>query len=905
MKKWFEIVGVILILFLMVFIPDIVTGDQEVLLLPKPPNEAKGDNDVSKAKKQEIARHIKGIQIPFIANNGQIDGQVKFYAHTFGGTVFVTEKGEIVYALQNNSSEVKVESLKSDGRRQRSEAGRQMSELNPKSAVQNPQSAIQGVAIKETLVGGRAHEITGNEKAVTRVSYFKGNDTSQWKSNISTYDVVSLGEVYNGIELKLKAYGNNVEKIFCVKPGASPEHIKIQLGGAKMVRVNEEGQLEVETELGTVEFTKPVAYQEIDGKSVEVDVEYRIQEPEAREQIQNAGSSGAGKHKTCNSKLMSTNAQSEFRNPQLEYGFKVASYDRTKDLIIDPLLASTYLGGSEWDESSSIALDTSGNIYVTGRTNSSNFPTTSGAYDTSYSYGDVFVSKLDSGLTSLLVSTFLGGSGNESGYSLTLDTHGNVYVTGRTNSSNFPTTSGAYDTSYNSGAYDVFISKLNSELTSLIASTYLGGSGPMADRSNSLTLDTSGNIYVTGQTGSTNFPTTSGAYDTSFNGGNDYGGDVFVSKLNGELTSLLASTYLGGSEGDYGSSLALDTSGNVYVTGWTRSTNFPTTSGVYDTSFSDSGYYSYDVFVSKLDSGLTSVLASTFLGGSGGDTGYSLALDTSGNVYVTGWTGSTDFPTTSGAYDTSFNGSDEDVFVSKLNSGLTNLFASTYLGGSGNDYVEFLSLDTSGNVYVAGSTGSSDFPTTSGAYDTSRGNKYGGAFVSKLNGGLTRLFASTYLGGSGGDTGYSLALDTSGNVYVMGKTDSTDFPTTSGAYDTAFNGGTYDVFVSKLDGNLSASITSIPTPTPSPTPSPTSTATTTPTPTKECPSDGDVNEDGKLTAKDALLAFECALGKAICTSCRQGHADVNVNGKVTAADALCIFKAVLNGSSPSETLSCE
>ena len=223
---------------------------------------------------------------------------------------------------------------------------------------------------------------------------------------------------------------------------------------------------------------------------------------------------------------------------------------------------------------------------------------------------------------------------------------------------------------------------------------------------------TQAGTYMWRGTTSTDFPTTGGAYNTSYNGGV---ADVFVSKLNSGLTSLLASTYLGGSGQDNGFSLALDTSGNVYVTGYTVSTDFPTTSGAYDTSFNVSGYN--DVFVSKLNSGLTSLLASTYLGGSSEDSGYSLALDTSGNVYVTGTTWSTDFPTTSGAYDTSHNGQ-YDVFVSKLNGGLTSLLASTFLGGFGTDVGRSLTIAPSGNVYVMGVTKGA-FPTTSGAYDTS------------------------------------------------------------------------------------------------------------------------------------------------------------------------------------------
>ena len=462
---------------------------------------------------------------------------------------------------------------------------------------------------------------------------------------------------------------------------------------------------------------------------------------------------------------------------------------------------------------------------MTGYTDSTDFPTTNGAYDTSFNGGsyNVFISKLDSGLTSLLASTYLGGSGSDSGNSLTLDTSGNVYVTGYTDSTDFPTTNGAYDTSFNGGSYDVFISKLDSGLTSLLASTYLGGSnGTSGDFGYALALDTSGNVYVTGQTTSSNFPTTSGAYDTSYNSSGDGYADVFISKLDSGLTSLLSSTYLGGSEAnDEGRSLFLDTSGNVYVTGWTYTTDFPTTSGAYNTSSNGKS----DVFASKLDGELTILLASTYLGGSGYDGSYSLTLDTSGNVYVTGYTESSDFPTTSGAYDTSYNGrgtDNGDVFVSKLDSGLTSLLASTYLGGSSGDSGNSLALDTSGNVYVLEYTESSDFPTTSGAYDTSFNGDYD-VFVSKLDSRLTSLLASTYLGGSSGDSSNSLALDTSGNVYVPGYTESTDFPTTSGAYDTSYNGNG-DVFVSKLDSNLSASTTFTPIPTlpplPTPVPSP-------------------------------------------------------------------------------------
>ncbi len=698
---------------------------------------------------------------------------------------------------------------------------------------------VRGISLKEELVGAKVKAIQGEDPSVTKVSYFKGNDPSKWKTNISTYDAVNLGEVYKGISLKLRAYGNNVEKLFCVKPGADPEQIKIRLSGLKdcgvqhaeithplvpsregknpksktcgergrtiqnpKLQINNAGELVAETELGPVKFTKPVAYQEIDGKKQGVAVEYMVAACEVRSILLYQEGQGV-----C--EALNTNPLPDIHNCSLTYGFKVASYDKTKDLIIDPLLASTFLGGRDYDYGYSLALDTSGNVYVTGYTQSNDFPTTSGGYDTSFNgNSDVFVSKLDGGLTTLMASTCLGGSNEDDCNSLTLDTNGNVYVTGHTFSSDFPTTGGAYDNSYNNFV-DVFVAKLNEGLTSLLASTYMGG--PYYDEGNSLSLDASGNVYVTGYTVSTNFPTTSGAYDTSHNGGYD----VFVSKLDSGLRSLLASTYLGGSSDDYVFSNTLDTIGNVYVTGYTQSSAFPTTSGAYDTSWNGG---SIDIFVSKLDGGLTSLLASTFLGGSDDDSGYSLALDTSGNVYVTGYTQSIGFPTTNGAYDTSFN-SDRDVFVSKLNSGLTSLLASTYLGGHNYELGYSLALDTSGDVYVAGWTDSTSFPTSAGAYDTVHNGGYD-VFVSKLNGGLTNLLASTFLGGFlagdnqyDADLGYSLTLDTNGNVYVTGYTQSSAFPTTSGAYDTSFNNSSSyaDVFVSKLDSDLSAKDTIAPT----------------------------------------------------------------------------------------------
>jgi hypothetical protein len=449
--------------------------------------------DIASAKETGQAERLKAampkLQMPFIENKGQVHEDVAFYAKTFGGTVFVTKDGRLVYSLPGGSS-----GKEDPGGHDK------VSKVDAKKDTQPGRA----VALKKSLVGAKIKEVKGESPSITRVSYFKGKDSSKWQSGISTYELVSLGEVYNGIEVKLRAYGSNVEKLFYVKPGADPLTIKVKVEGGK-VSVNEKGELEVETELGVVRFTKPVAYQEVDGKRVEVPVSYRVVN----------------------------------RNKSL-YAFNVGEYDRTKPLVIDPLLASTFVGGSDYEEANSITLDSAGNVYVAGGTSSSDFPTAVGVYDTSHngSY-DVFVSKLSGDLKQLLASTFIGGSDEDWGISIVLDSSGNIYVTGETKSSDYPTTTGAYDTSHN-GDFDVFVSKLSSNLSQLLASTFIGGRSYEDGRS--IALDSSGNVYVTGGTYSSDYPTTQGAYSTTLEGWMD----AFISKLNNNLTQLLASTFFGG-----------------------------------------------------------------------------------------------------------------------------------------------------------------------------------------------------------------------------------------------------------------------------------------------------------------------------------------------------------------------
>lgn len=395
----------------------------------------------------------------------------------------------------------------------------------------------------------------------------------------------------------------------------------------------------------------------------------------------------------------------------------------------------------------------------------------------------------------LVYSTYLGGASADIGEGITVDNSGNAYITGVTGSTDFPTTGGTLDISFN-GGYDVFVTKLNASGTGLVYSTYLGGG--IGDYSRSIAVDSSGNAYITGFTNSSDFPTTPGAFDTTING--EY--DSFVTKLNANGSVVVYSTFLGGGTTDYGFGIAIDGLGNAYIMGYTLSTNFPTTAGAIDTTYNGGTSYG-DVFVSKLNASGSALVYSTYLGGGSEDWGYGIALDSSGNAYITGNTNSTNFPTTAGAYDTTYNGGLWDAFVSKLNASGTALIYSTYLGGDGVDLADRIAVDTAGNAYITGNA-DPNFPVTAGAYDTSFNGTWD-VFVTKLNAGGTALLYSTYLGGSGGDRGSSIAIDSAGNAYITGETNSPNFPTTLGAFDTSYNGGSLsgenygDGFVSMLN----------------------------------------------------------------------------------------------------------
>jgi Beta-propeller repeat len=481
--------------------------------------------------------------------------------------------------------------------------------------------------------------------------------------------------------------------------------------------------------------------------------------------------------------------------------FNVGAYDTTRPLTIDPILSySNYLGGNNSDFGESIAVDASGNAYVTGETASANFPTTTGAYQTS------FGGNYDAFVTKVNAGGTAVVYSTYLGGSSDDEAYG-IAVDGSGNayvagetSSSNFPTTSGAYQTSNGGNYDGFVTKLNPGGTALVYSTYLGGSN--YDGCNGIAVNSSGNAFVTGATLSSNFPTTAGAFQSGWSG-TEKG---FITELNTSGTARVYSTYLGGNSSDATEGIAVDGSGNAYVTGFANSSNFPTTSGAFQTSHaSDNGYQ--DAFVTKLNSSGSALVYSTFLGGNHGDTGYSIAVDSSGDAYVTGATASTNFPVTTGAFQTSNGGGLLDVFVTKLNSTGSGLIYSTYLGGSGEDRGFGIAVNGSGDAFVTGDTQSTSFPTTSDAFQSSFGGT-DDAFLTEVNASGSALAYSTYFGGSDTDIGQGIALDSSGNAYITGYTYSTNFPTTNDGLQTS-SGGVADAFVAKFNFTQGPNITSV------------------------------------------------------------------------------------------------
>jgi len=442
-------------------------------------------------------------------------------------------------------------------------------------------------------------------------------------------------------------------------------------------------------------------------------------------------------------------------------------------------------------------VDESGAAYVTGQTGSSDFPSTPGAFDTTLSgHSKAFVVKVSSDGSTLVYASFLGGSNGTAGLGIAVDGVGAAYITGVTWSSDFPITPGAFAPTYvgdcepEGWGGDSFVTKLSPTGSGLAYSAFLGGN--RMDEGDGIAVDGSGAAYVTGQTGSSDFPSTPGAFDTTPK-------LAFVVKLNPTGSGLVYATFYSKARSN---SIAVDGSGAAYVTGLTGA-DLPTTPGAFNTTFNGGETcieeYCHDAFVTKLNPTGSGLVYSTFLGGSEYDIGTSITVDGSGSAYLTGLTYSSNFPITPGAFDTTYNGGNFDAFVVKMSSDGSLLSYSSFLGGSAYERGSGIAVDDSGTAYVSGGTGSSNFPTTAGAFDTTyNGSNYDAFAVKVFPDGSTLSYAS-FLGGSALEISTGIAVNKSAAAYVTGRTYSCNFPTTLGAFDTTFNVGSYDAFVVKLD----------------------------------------------------------------------------------------------------------
>jgi hypothetical protein len=733
------------------------------------------------AKKAQVAQNYGRIPLSFEANQGQADKTVKFLSNGSGYSLFLTDSSAVLALTKPEVSSVKPQQAIGAG-------------LKPAST----HPARNADVLRMDLAGAnRATHVIGSDTLPGTANYFIGNDPAKWHSGMPTYARVKYAGVYPGIDLVYYGNQRQLEYDFVVAPGANPKPIRLEFAGAKKLDLTADGDLTVSAANGEIAFHKPVVYQVTDGLRQPVDGQFA---------------------------MLSANT----------VGFRLGRYDHSKPLVIDPVLSySTYLGGSISDVAYGIAVDSSGNAYVVGETLSTNFPVTSGAFQTVNKAApegwNEFITKLNPTGTALLYSTYLGGSAGELvGTGIAVDNSGDAYVTGTASSTDFPVTTGAYQTVNKGG--NAFVTKLNATGTALVYSTFLGGSS--LDEAFAIALDDSGDAYVTGEAESIDFPTTAGAFQTvnndAPNGTTEFTlGNAFITKLNPTGTALVYSTYLGGSghagtgDGDYSTGIAVDGSGNAYVTGQTQSTDFPVTTGAFQTANGSPGIYGVNAFVTKLNATGSALVYSTYLGGSDQDYAHGIALDGSGDAYVTGSTTSSNYPVTAGALQPTNNALAnyaESAFVTEVNPAGTGLVYSTFLGGTGildpycgppqckavgqGDYGQAITVDDLGDAYVTGGAGSKDFPTTPGAFQTVNnlaGYNYSNAFITVLNPGGSALLYSTYLGGSGADHGNGIALDGAGGVYVAGVASSTNFPTTTGAYQTT-NGSNFigTAFIAKL-----------------------------------------------------------------------------------------------------------
>ena len=716
-----------------------------------------GGNPASAQVRPRLIENYGKLPLSFELNQGQANAGVKFLSRGRGYGLFLTSS-EAVLEVQESG----VRSQESGVGFSRSQVMRSLRRTTgngprTQSLIQNPKSQIQNEFVRLRLVGARPDaEVMGRAELPGKVNYFIGNDPKKWRTNVPTYAKVAYRDVYPGIDLVY--YGNQggqLEYDFIVAPGADPGVIALGVGAdlvpaqgrpqGSPLRINASGDLDIAVKGGEVRFRTPQIYQPSSGLSL------------------------VTRHSSLVDGRFTLDAQNRIH-------FALGPYDRSRPLVIDPeLVYSTYLGGEPgypqpgFDTANGTAVDSSGNAYVVGTAYSTYIPTVNAFQATNNSpVSNVFVTKFNATGTALVYSTYLGGSGvqflnyGDKGNAIAVDSAGNAYLTGQTCSTDFPT---AQPLQASPQGCEAFVTKLNPAGASLVYSTYLGGGN---DTGTGIAVDSAGNAYLTGFTSSAVFPTYN-PLQPSLNGITN----AFVTKLNAAGSAFVYSTYLGG-EVSQGAAIAADSSGNAYVTGYTNSGLLT----VNPLQPSLNGYQ--NAFVSKLNADGSALVYSTYLGGSQTDQGAGIAVDSSGNAYLTGTTSSPDFPTVNPIQTQPKTGV-QNAFVTKVNPAGSALIYSTYLGGSGcsitSNCIGFqtgdeglgIAVDSNGVAYVTGSTESADFPTVNAIQPSVNGNnQILTGFVACLNAAGSALAYSTYLGPTAQAQANAIAVDSSGNAHVDG-----------------------------------------------------------------------------------------------------------------------------------------
>ena len=686
---------------------------------------------------------MRNSPVMFIENVGQFDTGARFQVRGGNGTLWLADDALWITIVEPSAV--------SDQRSARF-AHTPESPFNryPESEIENRQVVNLRLSFPNANPNPRLEPF---DRLDTVVSYFIGNDPAQWRTAVPVWGGVRYVDLYPGIDLEVTSEGGQFVQRLHAQPGADLSQVQLRVEGAEAVELAGTEGLRLSTTVG--DYILPL-------------LTVADTTPEAPPALSTAG--------TRTFDILTPFTLS------LPHPLTPSSAIQNQDNPTH-LLYSTFLGGSSADYGYGIAVDDAGNAYVTGFTYSTDFPATGGPDLTHNGSQDALVAKVNAAGTGIVYAGFLGGSGGDVGNGIAVDGAGNAYITGHTGSTDFPAIGGP-DLTYNGGEQDAFVAKVNAAGTALVYAGFLGGSGNGSG--SGIAVDGAGNAYVTGDTWSTDFPVTGGP-DLTYNGG----WDVFVAKVNAAGTSLVYAGFLGGSSDDYGNGIAVDDAGNAYVTGYTGSTDFPATGGP-DLTYNGGDY---DAFVAKVNAAGTALVYAGFLGGSGNGSGSGIAVDGAGNAYVTGDTWSTDFPVTGGP-DLTYNGG-RDAFVAKVNAAGIALVYAGFLGGSSDDHGSGIAVDDAGNAYITGRTGSTDFPAIGGPDLTHNGGDWD-AFVTKVNAAGTGLVYAGFLGGSNWDWGSGTAVDGVGNAYITGRTESTDFPATGGP-DLTHNGGS-DAFVAKVSG---------------------------------------------------------------------------------------------------------